>query len=551
MGLNCYLCHQIVPGALDDLANHLKNDHGLSLTRSLENTGYVCEQNNCKSSFKHFYSLRRLIKDNHADLLRDGNLNLNVTNADHNNIMCCSYEDPVERSIDTVDCGEILQDFDLQFDELGSNENLPQDEEWNHNLKNYVVKMLQKFHSKSSVTGAMITEIFQECEQFGFFLLDFFKRKVNSEIQVGTVVDQNLIDQINEIFEFDSPFEGLKSFNQQISALIKNTSYIEPLEILLGRRLDTRLEKTTLSYSLKMVSESYQYVPVIQVLKLVLSDKKIREYIDSEEPSPDGFLFSSIDGQFFKTHPFFQKYANAIRIKLYYDELEVVNPLGSKTTIHKQAAFYYQIDNLPDKMNYNLASIHVLLLCNHEDIVKYGFHKVLEPFFQELHQLESDEGISFIYDDENYIVRGSLLAFCGDGLAVHEIYNHLSPSANLFCRMCLYTRQQLHSKSLEKATSRSKQVYDDHMKLLTENNFSDEMKTITGIKGESSLNQSRFFHISCNKNFDIMHDFLCGICPMIVKLCLHQWVVVEKKFDCAYLNSAISLFDYGYVEKKK
>ena len=45
-----------------------------------------------------------------------------------------------------------------------------------------------------------------------------------------------------------------------------------------------------------------------------------------------------------------------------------------------------------------------------------------------------------------------------------------------------------------------------------------------------------------------MHDLLCEICPMVIKLVLHQYVVVQEKFDIGYLNGAISQFSYGYLE---
>ena len=41
------------------------------------------------------------------------------------------------------------------------------------------------------------------------------------------------------------------------------------------------------------------------------------------------------DGQVFQQHPLFSRDPCALQIILYYDEVEVVNPLGSKTSKHK------------------------------------------------------------------------------------------------------------------------------------------------------------------------------------------------------------------------
>ena len=41
------------------------------------------------------------------------------------------------------------------------------------------------------------------------------------------------------------------------------------------------------------------------------------------------------NGEFFKSNPLFQDDPCALQIQLYYDELELCNPLGSKTKVHK------------------------------------------------------------------------------------------------------------------------------------------------------------------------------------------------------------------------
>lgn len=41
------------------------------------------------------------------------------------------------------------------------------------------------------------------------------------------------------------------------------------------------------------------------------------------------------DGEVFRQHRLFSRDLCALQIQLYYDDVEVVNPLGSKTTKHK------------------------------------------------------------------------------------------------------------------------------------------------------------------------------------------------------------------------
>lgn len=49
----------------------------------------------------------------------------------------------------------------------------------------------------------------------------------------------------------------------------------------------------------------------------------------------DDIIADYCDGDVFKHHPLFSRDPQAIQILLYYDDVEVVNPLGSKTSKHK------------------------------------------------------------------------------------------------------------------------------------------------------------------------------------------------------------------------
>lgn len=79
-------------------------------------------------------------------------------------------------------------------------------------------------------------------------------------------------------------------------------------------------------------------------------------------------------------------------------------------------------------------------MCLNEDVKKYGFAKILSPFINDLEKPESDAWVKIILDNKTYSLRASIFEFSEDGLAVHEVYNLLGPLANIFCRMCLFSR---------------------------------------------------------------------------------------------------------------
>lgn len=536
MDRSCFMCHKSFPGGMDGLANHFSFFHGISLSNESNNIVFVCDENNCGRSFKYFRNFRRHVDRCHTSLNSHHPIIINNNHHHDENINMEVIDDPHRENL-----FEVVEDGSENSGQEGNNSIF--------NSRSFVVEMIIKFHANPSMTGSAIKNVLEENEKFLSNYHYSLTNKIIAELVEGQVINANLIEKIQEKIQFDSPFKDLKYYDQQINAMVNNSRYIAPKEIPLGDRIDQVLNKKTCRYEPKEIIETLQYVPIIEVLKIVLSNRKIREAINNEKFLSDNILGSFIDGQYFKIHPFFQKYKNALRIKLYYDELEIVNPLGSKTGVHKLGVFYYQISNLPKVMNSKLDSIHILAVFSYAD-VHYGFDKILSLFLEDLEKLESNEGVPINFENEVFILRASIESFCGDGLAVHEVFNLLGPAANFFCRMCMFSRNDLHSGRLEKRESRTEQLFNQQLDFLRNSNFSNASKTATGIKGSCCLNKSRYFKIWNNKIFDIMHDWLNGLLQMVIKLILWEYVINQKKFDIEFLNGAIKSFDYGFLDFK-
>ena len=63
--------------------------------------------------------------------------------------------------------------------------------------------------------------------------------------------------------------------------------------------------------------------------------------IDNPHSRDDGLLSDFCDGEYFKEHPLFGQDPKALQLLLYYDDLEVCNPLGSRATKHKLGTNIY------------------------------------------------------------------------------------------------------------------------------------------------------------------------------------------------------------------
>lgn len=60
----------------------------------------------------------------------------------------------------------------------------------------------------------------------------------------------------------------------------------------------------------------------------------------------DGLLSDYCDGKLFRENKLFQEDPTALQIQLYYDELEVCNPLGSKAKKHKLGNFVIMVTSV-------------------------------------------------------------------------------------------------------------------------------------------------------------------------------------------------------------
>lgn len=93
------------------------------------------------------------------------------------------------------------------------------------------------------------------------------------------------------------------------------------------------------------------------------------EILNPHASATTNLLTDFCDGSSFKTHPLFSINQCAIQILGYYDDFEVVNPLGSY--VKKTQAI---LENIRPQFRSTLKTIHVVAIGRTEDI------QVLIPF---------------------------------------------------------------------------------------------------------------------------------------------------------------------------
>ncbi len=332
----------------------------------------------------------------------------------------------------------------------------------------------------------------------------------------------------------DNPYRMAKVFETEYSL-------VKPKEIFLGHRADT-MKKNGIAQQ-TLAADTFQYISILETLRFLFGNEKFQTLYFQSHRSTDGKMYDYCDGDHFAKHELYKKHPNGLQIQLYFDDLETVNPLGSKTKIHKMGAVYFSLRNVTPEYNSSLANIHLCLLFNSIDREKYGFAKIFEPLLDDIKVLET-QGIDVMIRGETHTVHGTVCLLTTDNLACHSLCGYAeSFSANKFCHICLVdktTSQSVFNEDdLEK---RDRHNYQQHV-LLND-------VTITGIKGESCLNTLEFFHVTENIGVDVMHDVLEGVAPLEVKLLLQHLIYEEKLLCLERLNERLSSYDYGYSNAK-
>ncbi|XP_068735393.1 uncharacterized protein [Montipora capricornis] len=148
------------------------------------------------------------------------------------------------------------------------------------------------------------------------------------------------------------------------------------------------------------------------------------------------------DGTLFKEHPMFSSDEKALQLLLYYDDVNVCNPLTNKC--HKLCLFYYQVANIVPIYQSKLRSIKLFAVCSYKTFKRCkerAMQEILEPLVSDLQLLGRDDGYTFTTSQGQVKLRGAVLAFLADTPASHTSagFKEGVGSARRKCRHCIAT----------------------------------------------------------------------------------------------------------------
>ncbi|XP_042149023.1 uncharacterized protein LOC121837494 [Ixodes scapularis] len=368
---------------------------------------------------------------------------------------------------------------------------------------------------------------------FNFFSCHYVAILRSHLAKVGLNTEED--DDLNEILSLDECFEHAL---EAVSSEHKLTTYckrkydlVEPIECHLD--------------SADGEKRVYHYIPVLKVIEAELKKGDVMSALLTSNARRENreCMTDYCDGSLFQRHELFASGEFSLRLHFYTDEFTVVNPLGSRKSEYKIAAFYFVIGNLPAQYHSQMKHIHLAMLFKHSHLKNHSYGEVLKPLVSDLKKLE--HGIQVNTAVGALTVRAAVACVCMDNLSAHQ-FGGFSTSFRVgrICRYCMATSETMIETDVSTFKLRTLDIHEIHLQAAKAD---PELSKVYGVTRECPFSELKFFDVTVACPPDLMHDLLEGIVPRVIKLALKK-LIDERHFTLEFLNKRIKSFNYGFSD---
>lgn len=352
----------------------------------------------------------------------------------------------------------------------------------NHKLALFFIRLQTVLHVSKVATQEIVNElanIFSVAEELAPKIIEDVLTKHNC------AVSDTVISDIKEIIVQTNPFSSLTKGGPFSSEYRRTVYYkehfkvIEPVEYVLDA-----------SSSRKCV-----YIPILQTLSVLLNRNDVLDKLlqpEDREYFPEWAQFKSYrDGLYCKENQLLSSENLSVALRLYIDDFEVCNPLGTSRKKHKICAVYWVLSNLPIRYRSSVQSMYLACLSYSSDVKKYGYSAILEPLLKDIEVLEK-EGIYVQKLGEN--IRGTVLYVSADNLGAHSLGGFQENfNVDKFCRFCLASRSKISIHEVSDGVFPLRTT-EAHENILLQLNKGADLVSVDGVKSDCVINRLLFSH---------------------------------------------------------
>ncbi|PAA60002.1 hypothetical protein BOX15_Mlig000438g6 [Macrostomum lignano] len=389
-----------------------------------------------------------------------------------------------------------------------------------HLAENFVYFYLKSRHfflipkSKSNQLCELVKEIVLKFADDYFLLFEQFLKE-----ECPSIVNSynSYKNKLNLQEMIDLSLEHLLS-NKKIFEILQNKfNFVEPIEII-----DEESK-------LKIL-----YIPIKETLSSIIKNETLLKYIIT-----NSYLNATNKENFFFKSTYFEEHIsplltnkNGIFIKLYSDEIEICNPIGSAKTKHKLCVVYFTILNFPEYLSSSSDLYFLLTVFNDSNVKKKGLQFCLFPLIRELNELYFEE-----FQISNLIKMPVIAAFMtGDNLSIHRMLGMQTWfSSGYICRFCFIGYKQLCSIRLEELSTLFLFEYRDN------SSYIEDFKSLSnGLISPSVFRSVAYINFQYFFPPDIMHDVFEGFSHVVICIILLS-IIQNHNISIDYINKQLNL----------
>lgn len=540
MTFACYKCREEFEN-IPNIFKHLKTVHNLN--KNKEKIKCVMK-NSCSKSFMSFDSLRKHLKiceENDIEQIEDISFNENIFSVDPsmspseptNNF---EYVFHKNENIENGTC-EFTHDFKIKSKRHMLYENLRSFiGAWTNSVNSMKINIKEKV-KVFDLVGELI-------ETLNEINIEIFR-----DLTTDTAPAHALLTTNNLVHSEISLYETAYKYNKKISS---SSTYVHPIEKAIGNRFEMkRCPKSNVAVP-RLIQSTFQFIPITKTVKSLFSNEEFRMmYLehnsDQNHVCTEGIYRYFCCGSVYQNSELFKNDRYTLQIQLYTDDFEICNPLQSKAGVHKLCAVYFQIKNLPIKVQSKLNNIFLVCLCHSNDVNKTtqsDYNNIWEVVVKDIQHLET-EGI----DIGPMRIRGAVCWPSFDNLGANISLGFAGGfNATYYCRFCECSSMECKTITEEMSSKiRTREKYASCVKKIELLEKVDYRVTL-GVKRYCMLNELTYFHITENSSVDILHDVYEGAIPFVLKLVIN-FMISLKMVKKTEIVEMVEHFDYGELNR--
>ncbi|XP_062578360.1 uncharacterized protein LOC134240278 isoform X1 [Saccostrea cucullata] len=432
---------------------------------------------------------------------------------------------------------ETTEEMSITHEDVDNEELTPE-----QNKKRSEAQFLLKMIADHNLSQRAIEDIITSTK----LMLNDQSNVIKSEL--SKKIPENIFNQLdfNQIIR-DTSFSGLETQHLREKYFQEELGYIKPVPVKLGSEFIQKRLKQKYRFVEK---EHYGYfIPVFQQLVELLKMPEIKEELHKE--TENSFEINDFyDGSYYQKQ-YFQNHRNALLFCIYYDDFEIVNPIGSHKKKHKLSIFYWTLLNITPEFRYKSAATQLLAIAKATHLKKYGMKALFEDFIHSMQELHKGKVLTI--NGENLTIYGTLYCVIGDTPAAQYLggFKEGVGNAEKPCRVCEVSLENIdYSFSDRVSKLRNEEEHRDRCEILKEL----KGKTLQywskkyGISRQSELLDIPEFEVTKCILQDPMHVLLEGIVKLELQLLLTSFIEKKKYFSLRDLNGMIKNFSYTVEE---